>query len=114
SVLCYAGTTNERAQQTLDVTLGELLRLKDDIEAEEVERVQAGLKSSLIMQGESTSARGGSPASDWDYLGRGRTPRQIPAPPDALTPAAILDHLRRHPPGDFTIATLGPRPLTVK
>src|SRR5262249_2858138 len=65
SVLCYAGTTNERAQQTLDVTLGELLRLKDGIEPEEVERVQAGLKSSLIMQEESTSARAGSLASDW-------------------------------------------------
>src|SRR5207237_9213010 len=37
-VICYAGTTNERAQQTLDVTLAELKRLKDDVAAEEVER----------------------------------------------------------------------------
>ncbi len=49
SVICYAGTTNERAQETLDVTLGELKRLQDGIEDEEVARVQAGLKSSLIM-----------------------------------------------------------------
>ena len=34
-------------------------RLQEGIEAEEVERVQAGLKSSLIMQQESTSARAG-------------------------------------------------------
>jgi predicted Zn-dependent peptidase len=65
TVLAYAGTTNERAQETLDVTLGELHRLADGIEAEEVERVQAGLKSSLIMQEESTSARARSIASDW-------------------------------------------------
>ena len=58
SVLCYAGTTNERAQETLDVMLGELRRLQDGIEAEEVERVQAGLKSSLIMQQESTNVAG--------------------------------------------------------
>jgi predicted Zn-dependent peptidase len=52
SVLCYAGSTNDRAQETLDVTLAELRRLEDGIEPEEVERVQAGLKSSLIMQEE--------------------------------------------------------------
>src|SRR5213075_1957852 len=57
SVLCYAGTTNERAQETFDVTLAELDRLKDGVEEEEVQRVRAGLKSSLIMQEESTSAR---------------------------------------------------------
>ena len=61
SVICYAGTTNERAQDTLDVTLGELKRLIDGIDSEEVERVRAGLKSSLIMQEESTSARAGTP-----------------------------------------------------
>src|SRR5207245_6481974 len=72
SVLCYAGTTNERAQETLDVTLGELKRLKEGIAPEEVERVQAGLKSSLIMQQESTSERAASIASDWYYVGRVR------------------------------------------
>src|SRR5205823_219714 len=62
SILCYAGTTNERAQETLDVTLAELKRLQEGVESEEVERVQAGLKSSLIMQEESTSSRAGSVA----------------------------------------------------
>ncbi len=57
SILCYAGTTNERAQETLEVTMGELRRLADGITVEEVERVRAGLKSSVIMQEESTSAR---------------------------------------------------------
>ena len=54
SVVCYAGSTNERAQETLDVTLGELRRLQEGIEPDEVDRVRAGLKSSLIMQEEST------------------------------------------------------------
>jgi predicted Zn-dependent peptidase len=44
-VLCYAGTTNERAQETLDVTVAEIARLQDGISREEVERVQAGLRS---------------------------------------------------------------------
>src|SRR5262249_11200335 len=47
SILCYAGTTNERAQETFTVTLHEVLRLKEGISDEEVERVQAGLKSAL-------------------------------------------------------------------
>jgi predicted Zn-dependent peptidase len=113
-VLCYAGTTNERAQETLDVTLGELQRLQEGIEKEEVERVQAGLKSSLIMQEESTSARAGTLASDWYYLGRVRSFDEIESAINALTPRKIVDHLRRHPPSDFTIVTLGPKPLQLK
>jgi predicted Zn-dependent peptidase len=111
SVLCYAGTTNERAQETLDVTVGELRRLADGIEAEEVERVRAGLKSSLIMQEESTSARAGSLASDWYHLGRVRSFDEIAAGINALTPDSILAHLRDCPPGPFTVVTLGPRAL---
>src|SRR5207249_8526391 len=110
-VLCYAGTTNERAQETLEVTMGELLRLQEGIEKEEVERVQAGLKSALIMQEESTSARAGALASDWYYLGRVRSLEEIQEAVQSLTPRRIVNHLRRHPPQDFTIVTLGPRPL---
>src|SRR5439155_24203693 len=112
-ILCYAGTTNERAQETLDVTLGELQRLVAGVSEEEVERVRAGLKSSVIMQEESTSARAGALASDWYYLGRVRTLDEIQDAVQALTPAKIVEHLRRHPPKDFTIVTLGPRPLRV-
>jgi predicted Zn-dependent peptidase len=113
SVLCYAGTTNERAQETLDVTLGELRRLQEGIEPEEVERVQAGLKSALIMQEESTSARAGTLASDWYYLGRVRSFDEIQAAIDSLTPEGIVHHLRRCPPREFTIVTLGPKPLQI-
>jgi predicted Zn-dependent peptidase len=111
SVLVYAGTTNERAQETLDVTLAELERLPLGIEPEEVERVQAGLKASLIMQQESTSARAGSLASDWFYLGRVRSFDEIQAAVNALTPGMIQNHLKRCPPEDFTIVTLGPKAL---
>ncbi|MFL5329975.1 MAG: M16 family metallopeptidase [Gemmataceae bacterium] len=114
SVLAYAGTTNERAQETLDVTLGELKRLVDGIETDEVERVQAGLKSSLIMQEESTGARAGSLASDWYYLGRVRTSDEIKAAIDGLSSSSIIEHLKRYPAKDFTVVTLGPKALEVK
>lgn len=113
SIICYAGSTNERAQETLDVVLSELKRLREGVEQEEVERVQAGLKSSLIMQEESTTSRAGSLASDWYYLGRVRGFDEIQAAINGLAPRSIVDHVRRFPPKDFTIVTLGPNSLQV-
>src|SRR5207249_607955 len=59
-VVSYAGSTNEKAQETLDVTRQVLAGLADGISTDEVDRVKAGLKSALIMQEESTSARAGA------------------------------------------------------
>lgn len=110
-VLCYAGTTTERAQETLDVTLAELRRLENGITAEEIERVQAGLKSAVIMQEESTSARAGALASDWYYLGRIRRIEEIQEAINGLGPAQLVEHIKRYPPRDFTIVTLGKNAL---
>jgi len=111
SVLCYAGTTNERAQETLNVTLGELKRLGDGIEPEELQRAKAGLKSSLIMQGESTSARAGAIAGDWYRLGRVRSLDEISGQIDAVGTDDVIAHLQACPPSPMTILTLGPKPL---
>jgi predicted Zn-dependent peptidase len=113
SVLCYAGTSAERAQETLDVTLAELVRLSDGIEASELGRLKARIKSSLIMQQESSSSRSGSIARDWYHLGRARTLDEVGALVDALTRESINAYLREHPPRNFTVVTLGPSPLEV-
>jgi predicted Zn-dependent peptidase len=112
-VLCYAGTTNERAQETLDVTMNELRRLQEGITPDEVERVQAGLKSSVIMQEESTSARAGVLASDWYYLGRVRPIEEIQAAIDGLTADTIVRHVRDYPARNCTVVTLGPTALKI-
>ncbi len=75
--------------------------------------MQAGLKSALVMQEESTSARASSLASDWYTLGRIRSFEEILAGVNSLTPQRIVAHLRKHPPRNFTIVTLGPKPLQV-
>lgn len=113
-ILVYAGTTNERAQETLDVTVRELRRLEEGVDADEVERVQAGLKSSVIMQEESTSARAGALASEWYYLGRVRPLEEVQAAINGLTPAAIVEYVRRYPARNCTIVTLGPSALKVR
>jgi predicted Zn-dependent peptidase len=113
SIVAYAGSRPEKAQETLERTLHELRRLKEGIAAEEVARVQAGLKSALVMRQESTSARAGAIASDWFYLGRVRPLREVQAAIDGLTPASILDFLHQHPLTSPTVVTLGTHPLTV-
>lgn len=110
-VLCYAGTTAERAQETLDVTYAELLRLRDGVEPSELHRLKARIKSGLIMQQESTSARSGAIARDWYHLGRVRTLDELGRQVDELTAHSINAYLDDHPPADFTFATLGPQPL---
>jgi predicted Zn-dependent peptidase len=113
SVLCYAGTTAERAQETLDVTVGELLRLAGGIEQSELDRLKARIKSSLIMQQESTSARSGAIARDWYHLGRVRTLEEVGRLVDGLTAESINAFLDENPPRDLLVVTLGPEPLEV-
>ena len=112
-VLCYAGTNAERAQQTLDVTLGELQRIVQGIEPAELDRCKARAKSSLVMQQESSSARASSVAHDWYHLARVKTLAEVRAQIDALTVDSVKAHLEAHPPRDFTVLTLGPQPLEV-
>jgi predicted Zn-dependent peptidase len=112
-VLCYAGTTAERAQETLDVTYAELVRLGAGIEQAELDRLKARIKSGLIMQQESTSARSAAIARAWYHLGRVRSLDELGREIDALTAAKINAYLAEHPPSDFTFATLGPKPLEV-
>jgi predicted Zn-dependent peptidase len=113
SVLCYAGTTNERAQETLDVTVRELLRLGEGIEQSELDRLKARIKSALIMQQESTSARSGALARDWYHLNRARTLDEVSSLVDQLTAESINAFLSKNPPRDLLVVTLGPEPLEV-
>ena len=112
AVLCLAGTSADRAQETLDVMLAEVARLADSgVEADELDMMRAGLKSSLVMQQESSMSRAGSLASDWYHLGRVRPIGEIAAALDALTPGSVSAFAKRTDLDAMTILTLGPRPL---
>ena len=113
SVICYSGTTTERAQETLDVVLGELTRLAEGIRPEELNRLKARIKSALIMQQESSAARSGSIAADWYYLERVQTLEEIGRIIDDLSCHSINAYLAEHPPANFTIVTLGEKQLEI-
>lgn len=107
----YAGTTNERAAETLDVVRAEFNRLREGITENEVARVRIGLKASLVMQEESTSARASVLARSWYNLGRVRTLEETLANIDKLSPELLHGFLERHPLKETVLVTLGPKPL---
>lgn len=111
SVFCYAGTTTERAQETLDVMLQQLRELARGVHPDELQRLKARLKSALIMQQESSSARSGSIAADWYYLRRVQTLEEVGRIVDGLTCDSINGYLAERPPADFLVVTLGQREL---
>ena len=113
SILGYAGTSNDRAQATLDCFLGELHRFADGITQPELDRAKTGLKASSIMQGESTSARAGAIAHDYFMRGRIRTLEEIKSAIDAVTLDGVNAYLKEHEAGPFTIVTVGPKRLVL-
>ena len=111
AVFCYAASGTETAQETLDITLRELRRMKDGVTENELNRVKAKIKSLLIMQQESCRGRTGAIAGDWFHLGRVRTLDEIKEKIDSLTVGTINSYLEQIPPANFDVVTLGPQPL---
>jgi predicted Zn-dependent peptidase len=112
-ILCYCGTTPEKAQETLDVTLGEFGKLSEGITEDEVQRAKVGLKSSLIMGSESSMSRAGAIAGDWHLLGRVRTMDEVKAALEGLTVADVSEAIRRNALKQYTIVTIGPKTVDV-
>ena len=113
AVQCYVGSTPERAQQALDVMIEELLKLSEGITEDELERAKVGLRTSLIMQGESTTARAMACAGDYYHLGRVRSLEEIEEAIKSLRVSDISEYLKDHKPAGFAVATIGPKELEV-
>jgi predicted Zn-dependent peptidase len=113
-VICYAGTTPDKAQETLDCVIGEFRRLSEGINEEEIARAKVGLKSALILQSESSSSRAGAIGSDYYRLGRVRGLDEIKDRIERTTADSVLEFLRSHRFKDFTVVTIGPKEVTVQ
>ena len=111
-IMCYAGTTPDKAQETLDVIMGEFRRLADGIGADELARAKVGLKSALILQSESSSSRAGAIGGDYYMLGRVRSLDEIKGAVEATSVDSVLAFLRNKRFEDFTVVTVGPKELT--
>ncbi|MFC1793008.1 M16 family metallopeptidase, partial [Planctomycetota bacterium] len=113
-ILCYAGTTPDKAQSTLDCVIGEFNRLGEGITEDEIARAKVGLKSSLILQSESSSSRAGSIGSDFYILGRVRSLDEIKDKIEATSVDSVLAFLRANPFREFTVVTIGPKQVNVQ
>lgn len=78
-VAIYAGSTPERAQETMQTILQEVRKLEHGVSPDEFRRAKTGMKSRLVMHGESTSARAAALASDWYRLARCRSLAELTA-----------------------------------
>jgi predicted Zn-dependent peptidase len=113
-ILCYAGTTPETGQETLDCVIGEFNRLSEGISEEEIQRAKVGLKAALILQSESSSSRAGGIASDYYMYGRVRSLDEIKSKVEETSVDSVLKFLRNNKFKDFTVVTIGPKELTIK
>jgi len=112
-IACYAGTTPDKAQETLDVITAEFKRLADGISEEEIQRAKVGLKSALVLQSESSSSRANGIGSDFYILGRVRSLDEIKEKIEAANVDSVMAFLRKNEFKDFTVVTIGPKKVKV-
>ncbi len=104
----YAGTTPERAQATLGLLKEEIARLAAGVSGEELERAKIGVKSALVMQGESARARVGALVRDVFLFGRPRTLSEMQREVEAVDLERMNAFLARHPYDEPWEGVLGP------
>ncbi len=112
-VSCYAGTTPDKAQETYDVTLKQFKELAKNITEDELNIAKVGLKSSVIMQGESSSARTSAIARDHYLLGYVRSLDEIEQAVDAVSIGSVKACLEANPFEDYKVVTIGAKQIKV-
>jgi len=112
-IMCYAGTTPDKAQETLDVIIAEFDRLKNGITEEELQRAKVGLKSSLIMSSESSANRASNIAGDFYILNRVRSLDEIKQEIEKISVDSVLKFLNENIFADYTAVTIGPKQVKI-
>ncbi|HUW18529.1 MAG TPA: pitrilysin family protein [Sedimentisphaerales bacterium] len=112
-IMCYAGTTPDKAQETLEVIMAEFKRLGEGISEQELERAKIGLKSALILQSESSSSRASGIGGDYYILGRVRSLDEIKKRIEGTSVDSVLGFLRSHKFENFTVVTIGPEEVNI-
>ncbi len=107
ATIIYAGTTPEKGQETLDVILTELDKLKDGATDEELERAKADLKSRIVLACESSYNRANSIVLDFWRLKNVRSIEYIKQQIDAVTNDEIKRFLNENRTEPKTLLTLG-------
>jgi predicted Zn-dependent peptidase len=110
SVFIYAGTPPEKARETAEVIVQELGRLQaDGLTQDELDRAKIQVKSEVVMQSDSSSARMAGITRSWWYQRKLIPTQEVKAAIDAVTLEQITGVLRRYPPTQpLSLAMVGP------
>jgi predicted Zn-dependent peptidase len=111
TISVYAGTSPDRAQETLDVIQQEMQKMQAGVTLEELERARIGLLTSLVMSEESSGARAGGLVRDWHLLGHARELEDLKAKVKAVTLEGVNAWLAANPFEHPGVMTLGPKAL---
>jgi predicted Zn-dependent peptidase len=106
AIHAVAGTTPDNAVECIQVMLNELGG-GEPLKPEELDRAKVDLKTKVIMQSESTSARASSMAHDYWNLKRVRTISEIKSGIDSVSLDLINAYNKSYPVQKMTLVTLG-------
>ncbi len=107
----YAGTRPRQAARTFEVTLRELRRLGEGVTPDELERAKTQLRSSMVIQGQSTAARAGAVASDHLHLGRLRTLEEMNRAVQRVSGGEVAEYAQVQAAARPHVLAIGPEPL---
>lgn len=110
-IMCYAGTTSGKQQETFDVIIQQFRKLKDGITEKELHRAKVGLKSALVMQSESSGRRADAIGNDYHLLGRVRSVEEILEKTDRASVDSVMSFLKKNRFEKFTVVTIGPESI---
>lgn len=107
----YAGTSPDRAQETLEVMIAEFDRMREGVREDELERAKTGLLTSLVMSEESSGARARGLVRDQSLLGRVRGLEEIMSAVQVVSLKDLNAWLEANPYRNPAVMTLGPKAL---
>jgi predicted Zn-dependent peptidase len=102
-------TDPERTQKALDIAMGELEKVKTDVNDDEIERAKNKIASSLVLQGEIPLGRMRSIGSQWIYNKEYRSLEQDMAALMQVDRPAVQQLMKEFPFDPMTIISLGPK-----
>ena len=114
AMMAYVGSSPEKAQEAVTVMVEELLKIGDGISQDELDRARTGLRASLIMQGESSSARARSLANDYYHLKKTRTLEEIENSINSVTLEELIEYAKNNPAGNFSLSSIGPKQVSLQ
>lgn len=113
TVRIHAGTTPDRATETIDVILDQLALLQKGVTKEELDRTITRLRAGTVMGGESTAARASALLGDQYATGKTRTLENRLDELSSVSLDEVNAYLESRVIGAMTLVFLGPKALHI-